>query len=139
MDIYHAWCDLKPGVSDIAFAENIATQVSTPPAKAGGFSGYARATTPRWRLTARSGPTFKFLSLDAPGFTSRASLDNRQPELTRAAAASTLSGVCNFLRSTDRIAGAYHVLQRHAAGCRASRGPAFLCRLEGDSPQPDLL
>ena len=24
MDVYHAWCDLKPGVSDIAFAENVA-------------------------------------------------------------------------------------------------------------------
>lgn len=25
MDIYHAWCDLKPGVSDISFAENVAS------------------------------------------------------------------------------------------------------------------
>lgn len=24
MDIYHAFCDLKPGVSDITFAENVA-------------------------------------------------------------------------------------------------------------------
>jgi hypothetical protein len=24
MDIYHAFCDLKPGVSDISFAENVA-------------------------------------------------------------------------------------------------------------------
>ena len=23
MDIYHAWCDLKPGVSDIAFSEGV--------------------------------------------------------------------------------------------------------------------
>ena len=23
MDIYHAWCDLKPGVGDIAFAEGV--------------------------------------------------------------------------------------------------------------------
>jgi hypothetical protein len=25
LDIYHAWCDLKPGVSDIAFADGVAT------------------------------------------------------------------------------------------------------------------
>ena len=24
MNIYHAWCDLKPGVSDIAFSESAA-------------------------------------------------------------------------------------------------------------------
>jgi hypothetical protein len=24
MDIYHAWCDLKPGVSDIVFSEQVA-------------------------------------------------------------------------------------------------------------------
>ena len=24
MDIYHAWCDLKPGISDIAFSEQVA-------------------------------------------------------------------------------------------------------------------
>ncbi len=24
MDVYHGWCDLKPGVSDIEFAENMA-------------------------------------------------------------------------------------------------------------------
>jgi hypothetical protein len=24
MDIYHAWCDLKPGVSDIKFSEQVA-------------------------------------------------------------------------------------------------------------------
>ncbi len=24
MDIYHAWCDLKPGVSDMAFSEAVA-------------------------------------------------------------------------------------------------------------------
>jgi len=24
MDIYHAWCDLKPGVSDITFSEQVA-------------------------------------------------------------------------------------------------------------------
>ena len=24
MDIYHAWCDLKPGVGDVAFAEGVA-------------------------------------------------------------------------------------------------------------------
>jgi hypothetical protein len=24
MDIYHAWCDLKPGVGDIAFSEGVA-------------------------------------------------------------------------------------------------------------------
>lgn len=24
MDIYHVWCDLKPGVSDLTFAENVA-------------------------------------------------------------------------------------------------------------------
>lgn len=23
MDIYHVWCDLAPGVSDVTFAENI--------------------------------------------------------------------------------------------------------------------
>jgi hypothetical protein len=25
LDIYHAWCDLKPGTSDLDFAENVAT------------------------------------------------------------------------------------------------------------------
>jgi hypothetical protein len=24
LDIYHAWCDLKPGVSDVGFAEKVA-------------------------------------------------------------------------------------------------------------------
>jgi hypothetical protein len=24
VDIYHAWCDLKPGVKDTDFAENVA-------------------------------------------------------------------------------------------------------------------
>jgi Family of unknown function (DUF6614) len=24
LDIYHAWCDLKPGMSDVAFAETVA-------------------------------------------------------------------------------------------------------------------
>ncbi|MDP6573622.1 MAG: hypothetical protein QGI63_01750 [Rhodospirillales bacterium] len=25
MDIYHIWCDLKPGVSDMEFSDNIGT------------------------------------------------------------------------------------------------------------------
>jgi hypothetical protein len=25
LDIYHVWCDLKPGVSDTTFADNVAT------------------------------------------------------------------------------------------------------------------
>ncbi len=44
MDIYHAWCDLKPGVSDIDFAENVAT-----------YMGHLKAQglIESWRLTRR--------------------------------------------------------------------------------------
>lgn len=52
MDIYHAWCDLKSGVSDIAFAENVAA-----------YMGHLKAQglIESWRLTRRK------LGLGAPG------------------------------------------------------------------------
>jgi hypothetical protein len=52
LDIYHAWCDLKPGVSDIAFAENVAT-----------YMGHLKQQDliASWRLTRRK------LGLGAPG------------------------------------------------------------------------
>ena len=44
MDIYHAFCDLKPGVSDIAFAENVAS-----------YMGHLKqqGLIESWRLTRR--------------------------------------------------------------------------------------
>jgi hypothetical protein len=44
MDIYHAWCDLKPGVSDIAFSESVA-----------GYMGHLKEVglIEAWRLTRR--------------------------------------------------------------------------------------
>ena len=44
MDIYHTWCDLKPGVSDITFSENVAK-----------YMGYLKekGLIAGWRLTRR--------------------------------------------------------------------------------------
>lgn len=44
MDIYHAFCDLKPGVSDTAFAESVA-----------GYMGHLKqqGLIEAWRLTRR--------------------------------------------------------------------------------------
>ena len=44
MDIYHAFCDLKPGVSDTAFAENVAS-----------YMGHLKqqGLIEAWRLTRR--------------------------------------------------------------------------------------
>ena len=44
MDIYHAWCDLQPGASDITFAENVAA-----------YMGHLReqGLIESWRLTRR--------------------------------------------------------------------------------------
>ena len=44
MDIYHVWCDLKPGVGDIAFSEKVAT-----------YMGHLRqqSAIEGWRLTRR--------------------------------------------------------------------------------------
>jgi hypothetical protein len=52
MDIYHAWCDLKPGVSDITFSEQVAAYM--------GHLKTARLIE-SWRLTRRK------LGLGAPG------------------------------------------------------------------------
>lgn len=53
MDIYHAWCDLKPGVSDLTFSEQVAT-----------YMGHLkeRGLIEGWRLTRRK------LGLAPPGF-----------------------------------------------------------------------
>lgn len=52
MDLYHVWCDLKPGVGDIEFSE-----------KAAGWLGHLRAggLIEGWRLTRRK------LGLAPPG------------------------------------------------------------------------
>jgi len=44
VDIYHVWCDLKPGVGDVAFAEGVA-----------GYLGHLQqqGLIERWRLTRR--------------------------------------------------------------------------------------
>ncbi len=44
MDIYHVWCNLKPGVSDVGFAEKVA-----------GYMGYLKeqGLIESWRLTRR--------------------------------------------------------------------------------------
>ncbi len=53
MDIYHVWCDLKPGVSDLQFSRNVAD-----------YLGHLReqGLIESWRLTRRK------LGLGAPGF-----------------------------------------------------------------------
>lgn len=52
MDIYHAWCDLKPGVSDAAFCEGVAR-----------YMGHLKdeGLIEGWRLTRRK------LGFGAPG------------------------------------------------------------------------
>ena len=52
MDIYHAWCDLKPGVADSAFADEVAA-----------YLGHLKeeGLIAGWRLTRRK------LGLGAPG------------------------------------------------------------------------
>lgn len=52
MDIYHAWCDLKPGVGDLAFHEQVAAYLGHLEAQ-GLIAG--------WRLTRRK------LGLGPPG------------------------------------------------------------------------
>jgi hypothetical protein len=44
MDIYHAWCDLKPGVSDIAFSEGASKYLTHLQAK---------GMIESWRITRR--------------------------------------------------------------------------------------
>jgi hypothetical protein len=44
MDIYHVWCDLKPGLGDLAFAQNIASYMEHL-RQSGAIAG--------WRLTRR--------------------------------------------------------------------------------------
>jgi hypothetical protein len=44
MNIYHAWCDLKPGVSDIAFSESASKYLTHLQAK---------GTIESWRFTRR--------------------------------------------------------------------------------------
>ena len=53
MDIYHAWCDLKPGVKDTDFAENVAA-----------YMGHLKeqGLIESWRLTRRK------LGFAPPGF-----------------------------------------------------------------------
>lgn len=52
MDIYHAWCDLKPGIRDTEFCDRI-----------GGYMGHLKSQglVENWRLTRRK------LGLGAPG------------------------------------------------------------------------
>lgn len=52
LDIYHAWCDLKPGISDVGFSENVAK-----------YMGHLKAQglIEGWRLMRRK------LGLGAPG------------------------------------------------------------------------
>jgi hypothetical protein len=52
MDIYHVWCDLKPGVSDVAFSDRL-----------GGYMAHLRerGVIENWRLTRRK------LGLGPPG------------------------------------------------------------------------
>jgi hypothetical protein len=52
MDIYHGWCDLKPGVNDLAFCEKVSQYMGHLKS-----SGLIKA----WRLTRRK------LGLGAPG------------------------------------------------------------------------
>ena len=44
MNIYHAWCDLKPGVSDIAFSEGASKYLTHLQAK---------GMIESWRITRR--------------------------------------------------------------------------------------
>ena len=44
MDIYHIWCDLGPGESDVAFADSVATWLD---------SMVAAGVLARWRMTRR--------------------------------------------------------------------------------------
>lgn len=44
MDMYHAWCDLRPGVRDIHFHENVATCMNRL---------HAEGLVESWRLTPR--------------------------------------------------------------------------------------
>jgi hypothetical protein len=53
MNLYHAWCDLKPGVSDIAFAEGVARYMEHL---------RDRGLMENWRLTRRK------LGLSPPDF-----------------------------------------------------------------------
>ena len=53
MDLYHVWCDLKPGVRDLEFSEKVAAYMTR--LKAGG-------SIEKWRLTRRK------LGLAPPGF-----------------------------------------------------------------------
>jgi hypothetical protein len=52
LDIYHVWCDLKPGISDLEFSEKVA-----------GYLGHLKeqGLIEGWRLTRRK------LGLGAPG------------------------------------------------------------------------
>jgi hypothetical protein len=52
LDLYHVWCDLKPGVSDVEFADRVAN-----------YMGHLKEQTliESWRLTRRK------LGLGAPG------------------------------------------------------------------------
>jgi hypothetical protein len=52
MDIYHVWCDLKPGVSDVTFSEKVATYLEHLKTK---------SLIESWRLTRRK------LGLGPPG------------------------------------------------------------------------
>jgi hypothetical protein len=52
MDIYHAWCDLKPGVTDLGFSESVAAYMKHL---------QAQGLIERWRLTRRK------LGLAPPG------------------------------------------------------------------------
>jgi hypothetical protein len=52
LDIYHVWCDLKSGVSDTTFAENVATYLDHLK---------QQGLIEQWRLTRRK------LGLGAPG------------------------------------------------------------------------
>jgi hypothetical protein len=44
MNIYHAWCDLKPGVSDATFSENVSKYLGHL---------HAKGMIESWRLTRR--------------------------------------------------------------------------------------
>ncbi|MGE0224868.1 MAG: DUF6614 family protein [Acetobacteraceae bacterium] len=52
MDIYHVWCDLKPGVSDTTFSDNVAAYLEHL---------QAQGLIQTWRLTRRK------LGLGPPG------------------------------------------------------------------------
>ena len=52
MDLYHVWCDLKPGVGDLAFSEQVAAYMGHL---------HERGLIASWRLTRRK------LGFGAPG------------------------------------------------------------------------